>query len=161
MPRKVRRDSLKAKQNIYNQLIEHHLDHVREMAAGGMTVRQIGLYYGITPTWMGKLIERYPELQDAFDQGLAQGIARATKSLMQQIDNGNVISTIFFLKVVAKWVEHEKVMNRYDPETAPRVQILLPDNSRNYDGKVMISDGNGEVTEQKSLFVSTVPPPEC
>ena len=107
-----------------------NFDHIRKMAEQGMSRGQIGSYYGITGQRIGQLIKENPELELAFESGLAKGIEKASDSLMKLIEQGNVIATLFFLKSQAGWIEAQYRQKEVDKSTIPTVTICLPHNQR-------------------------------
>lgn len=106
------------------------LDAIKAMAAQGMSRQQIGSYYGVTGQWIGKLIKKHPELEEAFNAGLAQGINRASNKLMELIDAGNIVAILFYLKCQAGWMEQQYVKEKVDQSTIQKVRIYIPDNGR-------------------------------
>ena len=106
------------------------LEALKQMAAQGMSRQQIGSYYGVTGQWIGKLIKKHPELEEAFNAGLAQGINRASNKLMELIEAGNIVAILFYLKCQAGWMEQQYVKDKVDESTIPRVRIFIPDNQR-------------------------------
>ncbi len=112
---------------LFNSL---NVAHVERMAEAGMSRQQIGNYYGVTGQRIGQLIREHPELDEAFSRGLSKGIEKASNKLMELIENGNLIATIFYLKAQAGWKEAQYVKDIPDLSNAPRVQIYIPDNSR-------------------------------
>lgn len=104
------------------------INQIRTMAANGMSRAQIGAYHGVTGQRIGQLIKEHPELENAFEHGLSQGIEKATKSLMTLIENGNIIATLFYLKSRAGWVEQQHLKEK--PILTDSVKIFLPDNNR-------------------------------
>jgi transcriptional regulator with XRE-family HTH domain len=104
-------------------------DEIREMACGGMSRQQVADYYGITVRRLNQIFKQRNDLLAAFNTGLAQGIKVATRELMNRIQEGNIIATIFYLKARGGWIEQQYIKQK--PETdAPKVQIYLPDNGR-------------------------------
>ena len=106
------------------------LEALKQMAAQGMSRQQIGSYYGVTGQWIGKLIKKHPELEEAFNAGLAQGINRASNKLMELIEAGNIVAILFYLKCQAGWMEQQYVKEKLDESTLPKVRIFLPHNGR-------------------------------
>lgn len=104
-------------------------DEIKEMACGGMSRQQIADYYGITVRRLNQIFKKRNDLLAAFNTGLAQGIKVATRELMNRIQEGNIIATIFYLKARGGWIEQQYIKQK--PETdAAKVQIYLPDNGR-------------------------------
>lgn len=106
------------------------LEHIKAMAAQGMSRQQIGSFYGVSGQWVGKLIKKHPELEEAFNAGLAQGINRASNKLMELIEAGNIVAILFYLKCQAGWMEQQYVKEKVDQSTIPKVRIFIPDNQR-------------------------------
>ena len=106
------------------------LDHIKAMASQGMSRQQIGSFYGVTGQWIGKLVKKHPELEEAFNAGLAIGINRASNKLMELIDAGNIVAILFYLKCQAGWMEQQYVKEKPDESNIPRVRIFIPDNQR-------------------------------
>ena len=107
-----------------------NFDHVKQMASQGMSRGQIGAYFGITGQRVGQLIKENPDLEEAFESGLAVGINRASNKLMELIDAGNIVAILFFLKCQGKWMEQQYVKEKLDESTLPKVNIYIPHNSR-------------------------------
>ena len=107
-----------------------NFDHVKQMASQGMSRGQIGAYFGITGQRVGQLIKENPDLEEAFESGLAVGINRASNKLMELIEAGNIVAILFYLKCQAGWMEQQYVKDKVDESTLPKVMIYLPDNQR-------------------------------
>ena len=113
------------------QTMKMNVEALSTMASQGMTRKQCADFYGITPQRFNQILGKEPDLLAAFDSGLAQGIQVATKALMDRVKNGDLIAILFFLKCRAGFVEEQYLLkNREDKNDLPRVQIFLPDNSR-------------------------------
>lgn len=107
-----------------------NFDHVRKMAEQGMSRGQIGSFFGITGQRIGQLIKENPDLEEAFESGLAQGINRASNKLMELIDAGNIVAILFYLKCHGRWIEEQYRQKEVDKSTIPTVRIYIPDNQR-------------------------------
>ena len=59
-----------AAKNLYPELVKPRLDEIRDMRAGGATQNQIAAQLGISPNSLYKYALKYPELQEALDDGL-------------------------------------------------------------------------------------------
>lgn len=107
-----------------------HIDPevVFRMATLGLDRKMVGGYYGITPAKFNELCADYPDLEEAYLQGMSIGILKAATSLEKQVAEGSPIPTIFRCKV-GGMIEADKRKDASDSE-APRVQIYLPDNER-------------------------------
>jgi len=106
------------------------IEHVERMAENGMSRAQIGDYFGVTGQRIGQLIKEHPELDEAFSRGLSKGIEKASNKLMELIEGGNLIATIFYLKAQAKWREAQYDKPEEDTSNAPKITIFLPENGR-------------------------------
>lgn len=104
-------------------------DEIREMASGGMSRQQVADYYGITVRRLNQIFKQRDDLLAAFNTGLAQGIKVATRELMNRIQEGNIIATIFYLKARGGWIEQQYIKQKPDTNST-KVQIYLPDNGR-------------------------------
>lgn len=110
-------------------------DMVRTLAAQGMSLSEIGYYYGCGKSNIHHAINKDDELLQAWNEGLSAAIEKATNCLMKNItENNNVLAAMFFLKCKSLpgdrgWLEEQHKRNDLNTD-APRVQIYLPDNSR-------------------------------
>jgi hypothetical protein len=109
-------------------------DVIEELAMQGLTHEQVGDYFGIPRTRVTEAFSACEDLRQAYDRGLAIGIAKATKTLMELVEKGNVVATLFYLKSRAGWIEkqHVKAAKSVDKELQG-VRIFLPDNGRDSD----------------------------
>jgi len=103
-------------------------ESIHRMATLGLSREMIAAYYGITKGKFQELIEDYPELDEAYLMGMSAGMAKAAMSLEKQIESGQCIPTIFRLKT-GGWIEADKVKGNQE-DSAPRVNIFIPDNGR-------------------------------
>ena len=110
-------------------------DMVRQLAGQGMGLAQIAYYYGCAKSTVHDAINHDEELLQAWNGGLSEAIEKATNCLMKNItENNNVLAAMFLLKCKhlpgeRGWIEEQYKRDEAQIE-APRVQIFLPDNSR-------------------------------
>lgn len=83
------------------------LEKVQKFAALGLTQEQISHNIDIHPATFSEKVGQFNELSDAIKKGKAQGIAFVTNKLMEHVRNGNVPSTMFWLKCQAHWKEND------------------------------------------------------
>ena len=100
------------------------------MAAAGMTPIEIAKYYGLTRQGMVKVIERNPELQESFSNGLHIVLLKCVRCLIDKVEKGSSFEAIYLLNNRFKWME-EKYRKEEKTTDHPVVQIYLPDNNRN------------------------------
>lgn len=86
-----------------------NLDLVASLAASGVSLSQIGAYFGISHSGIYTLKNRMPELQQAYEKGLATGIASVAQKVRQEAEAGNMQAAIFYLKAKAGWSEKVQV----------------------------------------------------
>lgn len=104
------------------------LDAIEKMASMGMTLRQISDFYCVPVSYLNKRRKMIDSLNQAIARGQASGTQRVTTKLMELIDSGNLIATLFYLKCRAGWREADKLPK--EQEEKDQVQIYLPDNKR-------------------------------
>lgn len=84
---------------------EEDIVKAEDLASRGMEQQDIALCLGIHPATLSAKKQEFDILGDAIKRGKAQGIARVTQALLNNIDIGNVTAQIFYLKTQAKWRE--------------------------------------------------------
>lgn len=103
---------------------------VFRLAAFGMTRDMVGWYFGISRSKFNELCAEYPIIEEVYLMGLSRGIVKTAQKLEEMIDEKQMIPVIFRLKT-AGFVEADKLIGKnIDTESAPRVNIFLPDNGR-------------------------------
>ncbi len=88
------------------------LDKVRSMAAHGATISEIALALGYkSPRNFFNRKKKYKDIQEAIEEGRAQGIVDIENALYKSAKDGNVTAQIFFLKNRAseKWSDKQDV----------------------------------------------------
>lgn len=110
-------------------------DAVRSYAAKGMSLTEIAYFHGCTKVNICLALKEDPDLQQAWNEGISEAIEKATNCLMRNIENDNVLAAMFLLKCKHPagekgWLEEQHKQRITDAESAPRVNIYLPDNQR-------------------------------
>jgi len=77
---------------------EKILKDIEQMAMTGLDEQDIAWNLGIHPTSFSTKKHDFPQIEERITRGCAQGIRRATSSLLKQVDSGNLEATRFFLK---------------------------------------------------------------
>ncbi|PZQ31017.1 MAG: hypothetical protein DI562_06075 [Stenotrophomonas acidaminiphila] len=94
---------------------------IQRWAAGGTTKTGIAKNFGVSLKTLNAWMQRNPELQSAWDEGLEEEHAKIHKRAMQLIDEGNPTMIIFMLKARHNYREHAPVET---PQA--QVNITLP-----------------------------------
>jgi len=109
---------------------EENLARVESLAASGLSVSQIGAYFGVSHAGIYSLKKRMPELQMSIDKGRAIGIGAVAQKLRTEAEAGNMQAAIFYLKAKAGWTEKVQVdVNAtvaIDVATIERIESLTP-----------------------------------
>ena len=77
---------------------EKILKDIEQMAMTGLDEQDIAWNLGVNPNTLSQKKHEYPEIEKSITRGCAQGIRRATSSLLDQVDSGHLEATKFFLK---------------------------------------------------------------
>ena len=77
---------------------EKILKDIEQMAMTGLDEQDIAWNLGVHPNTLSQKKHEYPEIEKSITRGCAQGIRRATSSLLDQVDSGHLEATKFFLK---------------------------------------------------------------
>jgi len=77
---------------------EKILKDIEQMAMTGLDEQDIAWNLGIHPTSFSSKKNEHPEIEESITRGCAQGIRRATSSLLDQVDSGHLEATKFYLK---------------------------------------------------------------
>jgi len=77
---------------------EKQLQQITQLAAQGLTVKQVAASIGIGATTFFERQKVMPELKEAIEAGRAKGIATITNALFQKAKNGDNTAMIFYLK---------------------------------------------------------------
>ena len=86
---------------------EKELLKIEELAAQGMTQEKIAWCLGIDPCTLSKKKKNIDKLDLAIKRGMAKGLDKVTKALLNNIDLGNPACIIFYLKAKDKWRDHD------------------------------------------------------
>lgn len=95
------------------------------LAGRGLTVVQIQDYFGVSPTTWQRRCNANEELRLAYKRGKAKQIVHVSGKLIEQINDGSVAATIFYLKTQAGW--KEDMHNEEKEQDAPPVTINVND----------------------------------
>lgn len=99
-----------------------------EALASFLTIPQMADYFMIAPRTFQRILERQPEAMARYKKGKANAIFSVANSLMNQIRNGEVASTIFYLKTQAGWSDKGSDLSDEKP---PATKVVI----KEYDGR--------------------------
>lgn len=99
-----------------------------EALASFLTIPQMADYFMIAPRTFQRILERQPEAMARYKKGKANAIFSVANSLMNQIRNGEVASTIFYLKTQAGWSDKSSDLSDEKP---PATKVVI----KEYDGR--------------------------
>lgn len=85
--------------------LEFDLKQIEQLAAQGLSERQIADALGITQNTLINHKNRNLDFLEAIKRGQAKGIGLVTNELMKQVKSGNVTAMLFYLKCRAGWKE--------------------------------------------------------
>jgi hypothetical protein len=102
---------------------------VHNLAMIGLSPKMVAAYHGMREGKFHEACEDYPDLHDAYLIGMGKGVAKVALALDKQIEDGNMVSTIFKLKAVGGWIEADKVKDQGTTNQVA-VQVYLPSNDR-------------------------------
>ena len=71
---------------------------VKRLAAQGLSQKQIARSLGVSWNTLNRNRKRSKSFNEAFEQGVADGLDAVTNSLFEQALDGNTTASIFFLK---------------------------------------------------------------
>lgn len=74
------------------------LQQITQLAAQGLTVKQVAHSIGIGPTTFFERQKKMPELKEAIEAGRSKGLATITNALFQKAKKGDNVAMIFYLK---------------------------------------------------------------
>lgn len=94
---------------------------IEAMAAEGQDQRTIAKRLGIDRKTMDVIRKARPEVDDAFERGLAALGDELTHHLLNAARNGNIVAMIYLTKARLGWREGDT------PEARPNITINLPD----------------------------------
>ena len=86
-----------------------------EALAAFLPVTQIADYFGFKKTTFYEILKRQPEVSERYKKGKAQAIAGAANCLLKNVQKGNVLAQMFYLKTRAGWRETGDVIEEYIP----------------------------------------------
>ena len=79
------------------------LELVERLASQYMTAAQMGGYFRIPPGEFVDMINRYPSIREAFDYGRAKTAERATRTVLERVEEGDLEMTKYLLERKAGW----------------------------------------------------------
>jgi hypothetical protein len=94
---------------------------IEDMAAEGQDQRTIAKRLGIDRKTLDVIRKARPEVDEAFDRGLAALGDELTHHLLNAARNGNIVAMIYLTKARLGWREGDT------PEARPNITIHLPD----------------------------------
>ncbi|MBA3755569.1 MAG: hypothetical protein H0X02_04795 [Nitrosomonas sp.] len=103
-----------------------------EALAAFLTIPQIADYFMIAPATFKRILDRQPQAMNRYKKGKANALLSVVNSLMKQIQNGEVASTIFYLKTQGGWSDKNSDLSNDKP---PASKVII----KAYDGKKPIS----------------------
>ncbi len=113
---------------------------VRDLAALGLSSEMIATRIGVARRTLFDRMERDPEIRQAFDEGLAEGVEFAARGLQALIAQGNLGALIFYLKSRGGFKD--------PPSNAPSVVINIGEQK----APVTIESVNDLIEEQRALI---------
>lgn len=78
--------------------LEYDLAKVEQLAAQGLTIKQIASCCDMGRSTFYDLMAKNPDLKDAIKRGRHKGVGVITNALFQSAKGGNVTAQIFYLK---------------------------------------------------------------
>jgi hypothetical protein len=94
---------------------------IEKMAAVGHAQRSIAKRCGVVLSTFQRWLKDYPEVKEAYENGLAAEHDTLVSGLAQQAAKGNIVAAIFLLKARHGYVEGQQVQ-----DNRVAVQITLP-----------------------------------
>lgn len=104
-------------------LSKKQVEEVRELSQR-LTIEQIADYIGIGQTTFYEIQKRQPEVSVAYKQGKQKAVNWVTSKLMEKIAQGDVASTLFYLKTQAGWSEKQRLdVTTNVPASLPQIVL--------------------------------------
>jgi hypothetical protein len=97
------------------------LEVIERMAAEGQDQRSIAKALGIHRRTMTELQKHRPDVEEAFERGLAALADELTHHLLRAARKGNIVAMIYLTKARLGWREGDV------PDQRPNITINLPD----------------------------------
>ena len=114
----------KVKYRHKEDLTDEDLDKIKEYSSLGMRQEEIARLLNIAGStfkyWLGD--PDMPELKEALETGRANAKVIVTTKLFQQINEGNIVAIIFYLKTQCGWRETDK-----QKLSSSEVKLYLPE----------------------------------
>lgn len=93
-----------------------NLKKIEELAVLGLSIEQIGNYFGVCENTFRTLYKKKFNFKRAYNRGRSVGIVDVATALMRQIQSGDVKAIIFYLKSHAGWNDDSKKDSGGDSE---------------------------------------------
>ena len=106
---------------------EEDLRNAEEWSNLGLTQAQIAENFGICPETLSRKKNEFDQLDQAIKKGRFRGVIHVTNKLRKQIDAGDIVAIMFYLKCRAGWVESAQELlerERQQLESKLRQEIL-------------------------------------
>lgn len=118
---------------------EEKIKEVEVLSGRGLTQKQISDYLGISKSCFAYKMNQNEELRKAYLKGRAKTISYVSGKLIEQINAGNTLAAIFYLKTQAGWKppQDEESNNKKDYYSNEEV-----DQSSDNDIKIDTNDPN-------------------
>lgn len=84
---------------------EDDIEKIEDLAGRGLSLEQIGDYFGISKSNIHRRKDELPDVQEAWKRGRAKAFAFVTNKLMDNIAVGKEASIFFYLKTQYGWKE--------------------------------------------------------
>ena len=91
-------EQMAAKKKVGRKRINLDPIKVKRLAAQGLSQKQIARSLGVSWNTLNRNRKRSKSFNEAFEQGVADGLDAVTNSLFEQALDGNTTASIFFLK---------------------------------------------------------------
>lgn len=103
-------------------------DTVYRLGSLLMDISKIANYFGLNKSKFMEICADHPEIEEHYLMGRSAGAERAAQKVYELVEEKNMVATIFQAKL-AGFIEEDKKPVQID-ESAPKVQIYIPDNGR-------------------------------
>ncbi len=117
-----------AKQPI--QLSEKEIGQIRTMAGMGLSIQKIALILGLSEATFYRKKKLIPEVQAAYETGLAQAEYTISKTLYSMATNDKNLTAIIWWEKTRFGRSEKAEISHTVQSDAPQVVVYLPDNGR-------------------------------
>lgn len=101
------------------ELTQKQKDQV-EALAKYLNQEQIADYLGITRKTFGRILKDDTDVFTQYKKGKSQAIHSAAKTVLDEIEKGNLVAAFFYLKTQAGWRENLDITSMNRPMGAPK-----------------------------------------